>query len=169
MPREYDIAKSDCLCRGCHKRLEPGCELVATVREAADGLHREDFCPDCWSARPQQDRSAAWGSWHTHVPQPTEKRKLLVDDQMLVDLFERLENADTPAKADFRFVLALILMRKKLLVYDRTIRGSEDSETWIMHLRGSEASVEVVNPHLDDDRIAQVSGQLSQIMQGPLE
>lgn len=167
MAREYNISKSDSLCRSCGKPLEPGSELVATVREVGEELRREDFCPDCWSARASQEDPGLLGLWHGRVPAPTEKRKLLVDDELLVNLLQRLEQADTPAKVNFRFVLALILMRKKLLVYDRT-EPTQDRETWVMHLRGDDRCVKVINPRLDDDKIAEVSEQLGQIMEGPL-
>lgn len=168
MAREYNISKTDCLCRGCQKRLEPGSELVATVREAGEELQREDFCLDCWSGRAGRDDGQLLGQWHSRVPAPTEKKKLLVDDELLANLFERLGQADSPAKVNFRFVLALILMRKRLLVYDRTEPPDGGGETWVMHLRGSDTPMKVVNPHLDDDRIAEVSGQLSEIMEGQL-
>jgi hypothetical protein len=167
MAREYNISKTACLCRSCQKHLAPGSELVATVREVGEELQRQDFCPECWSARSPQDRGEVLGMWHARVPTPAEKRKLLVDDELLVNLFQRLEAADTPAKANFRFVLALILMRKKLLVYDRT-ENEGALETWVMHLRGDPTPVKVVNPHLDDDKVAEVSGQLGQIMEGEL-
>ena len=167
MAREYNISKTACLCHSCQKHLEPGSELVATVREAGEELQREDFCLDCWSARPQQADHGLLGSWHSRVPASTEKKKLLVDDELLVNLFQRLEHTDTAAKANFRFVLALILMRKKLLVYDRT-EALEGQETWVMHLRGDDTPVKVINPHLDDDKTAEVSEQLGQIMEGQL-
>jgi hypothetical protein len=168
MAREYNIAKTDCLCHACQKRLEPGSELVATVREDQEELRREDFCLPCWSAKSPQEQSSLLGQWRSRVPLPTEKKKLLVDDELLVNLFERLEQADTPVQVDFRFVLALILMRKKLLVYDRTEGAGGGPETWLMHWRGGDVSVKVVNPRLDDGRIAEVSSQLGQIMEGQL-
>jgi hypothetical protein len=167
MAREYNISKTACLCRSCQKRLEPGSELVATVREVGEELQRQDFCPDCWSARSPQDQAEPLGVWHGRVPMLAEKKKLLVDDELLVNLFQRLDGADTPAKVNFRFVLALILMRKKLLVYDRT-EQLDGLETWVMHLRGDPTPVKVVNPHLDDGKVAEVSGQLGQIMEGEL-
>jgi len=168
MPRDYDIAKTDCICHRCNKHLEAGAELVATVREVQDDLQRDDFCPDCWSALSDEQKQGVLGVWRSRVPAPQDKKKLFVDDELLINLFERLESADTPAKVNFRFVLALVLMRKKLLVYDRTDRADPAQEVWQMHLRGSDAAVRVVNPHLDDDKIAEVSGQLGQIMEGQL-
>ncbi len=167
MAREYNISKTDCLCRGCQRHLEPGCELVATVRQVGEELQRQDFCLDCWSQHAQHEEAELLGVWHSRVPTAAEKKKLLVDDELLVNLFQRLEQADTPAKVNFRFVLALILMRKKLLVYERT-EVPDGLETWVMHLRGEQTPLKVTNPHLDEDKITEVSEQLGQIMEGPL-
>ena len=168
MAREYNISKTDCLCRGCQKHLEPGCELVATVREVGEELQRQDFCLDCWSQRAQHDEAELLGVWHGRVPTAAEKKKLLVDDELLVNLFQRLEQADTPAKVNFRFVLALILMRKKLLIYDRSRPTPEGGEVWTMHVKGSEEPLEVIDPHLDADQIAEVSQHLGAILEGEL-
>ncbi len=168
MAREYDISKSDYLCCSCRKRLVQGMELVATVREVAEELRREDFCTDCWTARPHQDADALVGLWRVRVPPPMEKKKLLIDDELLLELFERLEQADTAVKRDLRFVLALILMRKKLLIYDRAEPGDSGQETWVLHRRGSEHPLKVVNPRLDEARITELNTQLGQILEGQL-
>ncbi len=168
MARDYQIAKTDSLCRQCGKQLEPGSPLVATVREAGDQLQREDYCPECWSALPAEQQQGALGQWRSQAPVPRAKKKLLVDDDLLINLFERLASADTPVKVNFRFVLALVLMRKKLLVYDRTERDEHGQDVWQMHFRGSDTTEAVIDPHLDEDKIAEVSGQLGQIMEGEL-
>ena len=59
-------------------------------------------------------------------PQQT-KKKLFVDDQVLCELFERLASATEAAKLNFRFVLGLILMRKRMIVYESTRITGEGS------------------------------------------
>ena len=56
--------------------------------------------------------------WESTVPQPNEKKKIFVDDAVLMNLLVRLADTDQPQRLAFRFVLALILMRKKLLRYE---------------------------------------------------
>jgi hypothetical protein len=41
-----------------------------------------------------------------------------MDDEELLDLFESLEDANEPKKQAFRFLLALLLVRKRLLKYE---------------------------------------------------
>ena len=123
--------------------------------------------------------------WKTAVPSATTKKKLLVNDSVLTDLFLRLAEKTDPQDLRFRFVLALILMRKRILRYESTepLPASRQppppenaspppppAEVWLMTLRGSEKEdrapqpVKVVNPRLNPEQISDVSNQLSQIL-----
>jgi hypothetical protein len=164
MAKEYDIGKAAGKCLRCARQMQVDEEFVATVTEAGEELHRQDFCTACWAAKPQ-DESALLAVWRARMPEPHEKKKLLVDNDVIVGFFERLDGTDEPAKINFRFILALVLMRKKLLAYDRMRKEPDGREVWLMHLRGDERTREVIDPHMDDDKIAQVSQQLNQIME----
>jgi hypothetical protein len=74
-----------------------------------------------------------------------------------------LADEGEPVKVQFRFLLALILMRKRLLKYDRTVHEG-DSEVWLMRLRGDERQHKVVNPQLAEDQLEAVGQQLGTIL-----
>jgi len=170
MPKDYNIRKTSGQCSLCDKRLDPGTEFTATVTEEFEELVRRDFCDDCRARLDDIDGGAVLCVWRTVVPQPEERKKLLVSDGLLVNLFERLGEADDPAKMKFRYVLALILMRKKLLIYDRMDKDDEDREVWSMHFRSADDADNnkhlVIDPKLTEDQIAEVSMNLSEIMEG---
>jgi len=164
MAKDYDIAKTGGRCVACERELAPGEEFLATVREDGEELTRCDYCPACAENRPP-DEPGVLAAWRTKVPRPQEKKRLFVDDDVLVGFFERLADAEDDAKVNFRFVLALILMRKKLLVYDRLRTEPDGREVWLMHFRGQEQALEVLDPKLDDEKIAEVSGRLGEVME----
>jgi len=168
MAKDYDIAKTGGACCLCRKELAPGQEFMATVREADDELQRADYCLDCWQERADQTDEAVFGIWRSRVPSPTEKKKLFVDDDLLKSFFERLAEADSDAKIAFRYVLALVLMRKKLLVYDRSDRRDDGTEVWHMHFKGSDQDHAVIDPKMDQQKIAEVSSQIGQILEAEL-
>ena len=168
MAKEYNITKTAGRCVACERELAPGQELMATVREVDEELHREDYCLVCWEANPKDDSPDLLGLWKTRVPAAKEKKKLLIEDALLVNFFHRLEGVDAPGRVNFRFVLALVLMRKKLLVYDRSEKRDDGTEIWTMHLKGNETKYAVVDPHMDEDKIAEVGRQLGEIMEGEL-
>ena len=81
------------------------------------GFERLDISMSAW---PEFDKKDLLASWQTTMPQAEQKKKIFVDDEVLCGLFERLADATEPAKINFRFVLGLILMRKRLLNYETT-------------------------------------------------
>ncbi|MEE9293340.1 MAG: hypothetical protein V3W34_00030, partial [Phycisphaerae bacterium] len=93
------------------------------------------------------------------------KKRLLVDDDVLVNFFRRLKDETRLVRLQFRFVLALILMRKRLLKYEETKRADE-KEYWVMRLGKEAERHSVLNPRLTDDEIETVSKELGAILHG---
>ena len=141
-------------------------------KEQPSPFLRIDFCEKCWAENKRPTEGAVFSFWKTIVPEPQQKKKLLVDDSVLVDVFQRMEGRTEPQEIRFRFVLALILMRKRLLKYDGMEPAAQPAaddlsrppETWRMIPRGSDQLVHVINPHLNADQITEVSQQLSAIL-----
>jgi hypothetical protein len=164
MAKAYDIAKASGRCRGCDKELVAGEEFQAALFDAEEGFRRDDFCLACWEQRRGQ-LGGAFSIWRGRVSEPQQPVRQYVDDQVLVEFFDRLAEENEPAKVNFRFVLALMLMRKKLLVYDGSARDAAGQDVWTMHFKNAEKPVPVIHPQLDDEQIAQVTGQLGSIFQ----
>ncbi len=157
---EWEINKPLGLCFGTDKKIEYGQEYFAALVQTEEGLQRRDFCPDYW----QQEQPAVFCYWKTKLPDPAQKKHLFVDDDMLMTFFERLEKETEQEKINFRFVLMLILMRKRCLKYESS--GTEDGkEIWRLRVAGEKHFVEVINPHLTEEQIEQLSSQIGQILQ----
>ena len=133
---------------------------MAALAETPLGFVRTDSCLGCWE---KFDRSNVVAFWHTVMPRPEQKKKLFVDDTVLCELFERLAEVTEPAKVNFRFVLGLILMRKRLLVYEKT-RQADGREVWSMRFKGRQDLLDMVNPKLDEQQMREVSQQLGEIL-----
>jgi len=165
MARQYDIAKTSGLCGACGRELSDGEEFVAVVFEDGQEFRRRDLCPACWEAG-KGGTAGAFSFWRARMPRPDGEKKPPVDNGVLVDFFNRLEGHEEPAKICFRFVLALMLMRKKLLVYEGSDADPAGQEVWSMRFKHDQTPVEVVRPHLDEARIAEVSAQLGALFEG---
>ena len=147
-------------CYGSGKRIEQGEDYFAALVETDQGLQRRDFCADYW----QNEKPEAFCYWKTRLPQPDQKKRLFIDDEMLMTFFDRLATETDQEKINFRFVLALILMRKRRLKYDSS-KTEAETEAWHLRVVGDNRFVDVVNPHLDEQQIEQLSSQLSEILQ----
>jgi len=159
---EWEVDKPLGQCYGTGRKIEPGEEYFGALIEIEEGLQRRDFCADYW----ESEKPSVFCYWKSKLPRSDEKKRIFVDDNMLMAFFERLENETEQEKVNFRFVLALILMRKRLLKYDAT-RDKDDKEIWRLRIVGDKSSgnrVEVINPHLDEEQVSQLSSQIGQIL-----
>ena len=151
-------------CCGTGKVIEPSEEYFAALVEAEEGLQRRDFSADYW----QEEKPEVFCYWRTKLPDPDHKKQIFIDDEMLMAFFERLEQETEQEKVSFRFVLALVLMRKRRLKYDST-KTEKGKEIWHLRVVGSNDYVDVVNPNLDEQQIEQLSSQIGQILQVNLQ
>jgi hypothetical protein len=157
---QWQIDKPLGRCWGMGKKIEYGEEYFATLVETEQGFERRDFCTDYW----QEEKPDVFCYWKTKLPHPDQKKQVFVDDEMLMAFFERLEKETEQERINFRFVLALVLMRKRRLRYDSS-RMEADKEIWRLRITGEKEFVEVINPHLDEEQIEQLSSQIGEILQ----
>jgi hypothetical protein len=160
---EWEINKPLGQCYGTGRKIEYGEEYFGALLETGEGLQRRDFCADYW----EKEKPNVFCYWKTRLPHPDQKKQIFVDDEMLQAFFERLEKETEQEKVNFRFVLSLILMRKRRLKYDAT-RVEDAKEIWRLRIVGEKQIVEVINPHLDEEQIEQLSSQMGQILQADL-
>lgn len=169
----YSIGRPTGLCAATGRRIEPGETCIACLCEQVegDGFDRVDYSHDAWQGGARPERLFSF--WQMIVPEPDAKPKVFVDDELLMNLFERLAEDERPQRIAFRFVLALILMRKKLIRYQRR-DGEGADEKWLFRAKGSPPPPEgeliaVTNPHLSEDDIRSITDQLGEILSGEFE
>ncbi len=160
---EWEINKPLGQCWGSGRKIEYGEEYFGALVETEEGLQRRDYCADFWLS----EKPNVFCFWKTKLPNPDQKKQIFVDDDMLMAFFDRLEKETEQEKINFRFVLALILMRKRHLKYDET-RIDNSNEIWRLRVVGDKQTAEVINPHLDEEQIEQLSSQIGQILQTDL-
>jgi hypothetical protein len=180
--QNWNLGNVDTQCAACQVQLSPSTPCWAvlienspdTVRENGLPFRRQNYCQTCWHSQSGGGLMAGiFSHWKTSIPEPNRKPKLLVDDHVLVDLFTRLAEQPDAANIRFRFVLALLLMRKRILRYEGSELlpadrrnalnlTDEKAELWRMMLKGQ--AVEVINPVLTSEQIGDVAEQISTIL-----
>ena len=158
---DYDIAHQTGMCAGTRRPLKPGEQFYAVLFETPDGFERRDYSAEAWQSPPEN----YFSYWKSRVPQKQEEKRLLVNNDVMVDLMLRLADREEEVKQHFRFVLSLILMRKRLLKYEQTVH-EEGVEYWHMRLTRDQSMHAIVNPRMTDDQIAAVSAELGAILHG---
>ncbi len=160
---DWEINKPLGQCCGSGRKIECGEDYYGALVETEQGLQRRDFCNEYW----EREKPPVFCFWRTKLAAPNEKKQLFISDDMLMAFFERLAHETEPEKVNFRFVLALVLMRKRRLKYDST-KTNDGQEIWRLRPTGDKELAEVVNPHLAEDQIEQLTSQIGQIFQADL-
>lgn len=161
---DWEVQRTTGRCAVSGRELAEGEEFYAVLIDRNGVLERVDCSIEAWKGPPED----AFCFWRSHVPVKEKKKAVWVDDEVLVNLFARLANEKDDLKIRFRFVLALLLMRKRLLKYEQTARDG-DREYWQMRFvrESAPGGVHMVeNPQLSDAQIEAVSAQLRAILQG---
>jgi hypothetical protein len=157
---QWEIQKALGQCYATGKNFQPGDEYFAALVQTEQGLERRDYSLEYWD----QQSPEVYCYWKSKMSTGREKKKLFVDDEMLMSFFERLSDEQDQEKINFRFVLMLILMRKRILKYDSSDIGHNGKEVWHLKVTGQDRTVDVLNPDLTEDMIEQISSQMSQIL-----
>lgn len=156
---DWEIHRPMGQCCVTGRKIDVGQEYYAALVETEQGFQRRDFSVESW----ENERPQVYCFWKTRLQEPNQKRQVFVDDQMLMVFFERLASETEPERAAFRFVLALILMRRRRLKYETTVTA-DGHEVWRLRWVGQKDTVDVLNPHLDEQQITQLSQQIGQVL-----
>ncbi|MBN2561306.1 MAG: hypothetical protein JXQ75_10290 [Phycisphaerae bacterium] len=157
----YEVSRTSGQCSVSGRAFAEGEAFHSVVVETPQGFERQDICEECWEGPPED----AVCHFKTRLLKKEMPRKTFVDDAVLVNFFQRLADSEEPLKQRFRFVLSLILTRKRVLKYERTIREG-DHEFWEMRLTRDKGLHRVFNPSLDDAQIEELTRELGAILHG---
>src|SRR5262249_3533310 len=97
------------------------------------------------------------------VPGQHQKRRLTFDDELLMECFARLAPDTDAARVQFRYVLALLLLRRKRLKFE-DIRHEAGLEYLRLHCPRSGAVYEVLDPRLGEADIQRVQDEVFKLL-----
>jgi hypothetical protein len=156
MLMEYQFRPIGKKCATTGADLEPGSVCYSALIERNGEVLRLDYSPQGWSGPPE----AALGFWKCIVPTPAEVRHEPLDTNALMRCFEQLTEESSPAREGLRYILALLLVKKRRL----RLEGSRaDGLEEYLQLAGAqgEGAYEVRDLNPRDDEIQEWQRELN--------
>lgn len=157
---DWEIANLSRVCTACEHAFAEEEDLFSAIRDEKTTFVRFDFCRACWD---QQDRDVFFSHWQTRCPKRDVTPKRFVDDDVILNFFYRLEGETEDLKIHFRYVLGLLLLRKKLLKFKNMRRDGED-EWLLLYDRREDRDHEVYDPKLTGEEVAAVTEECGKIL-----
>lgn len=161
----YDIVRREEACAATGRVFTPGEKHMAVLVESPgdEALARVLYSVEAWEGGARPDAPArVFGYWKRVAGEENRARAPIVSPEELFDLFEQLGEADQPKQVAFRYLIALLLMRKRRLIYD----GALPDRPHVLRLKGRPGGEEhlVADPGMDERAIAEATEELSRIM-----
>jgi len=147
-------------CQACAKRFEEGERHASALSIVGEALAREDVCAGCWLGRAGRDELFHWFTRHR-----AGKRGLQLDLATLEALFVRLEGRVEPRVREMRYLLALLLLRKRRIKVDRILREAE-GEAMLVHRPRRKESFRVFVFDFSAERMQALRADLVLLLEG---
>lgn len=150
-------------CAKCGRAFETDGERVLTqVRFVDEELVREDFHPECW----EEPKDAIY--WWATRREVKGKKTLALDFELIERLFFQLEERSEDKIRELRYLLCLMLMRKRRLKLVKVQRGPEGEAMLVRRPRRKE-EWRVFVYDFDPERLDVLRGELATLLDGDFE
>ena len=146
------VAKS---CAKSGRVFRPGDECWSVLVEKDGQLIRQDYSADAWSGPP----AGAIGHWRSQIPESAENGRTRFDPDSLFDYFLQLGDSPNLVQQQYRYVLALLLLRKRRLILEEVV-DVDDRPTMRLIGSGGEGPFDVPEEELNEDQIERLQQQL---------
>ena len=161
MQADWEIKSRAHQCSRSGREFVEGEFFYTLLIREGEGFRREDLSEEAWKER--NDNIEPFSFWRSKYdpPAPPPAEPLPRDDAE--GLLRRLIQENDPAYANVRYILALMLERKRVI---RPLESSDDDMLVYEHLSTGETLV-LANPKLSFDRIPEVQREVSALLDPP--
>jgi hypothetical protein len=148
--------------RGCAatgRELKAGERVFSVLRDENGQFVRTDYAADAWPGPP----AGAVAGWAGRVPDAGRPARPVINDDLLADCFEHLSGTTDPGRVRFRYVVALLLMRRKRFKFEDA-RKKGETDTLVVRDVKSGRRHEVEDPQLADAEMDAVRDEVFRVL-----
>lgn len=156
---DFEVQRCTRHCAVTGRELRPGEVFYSVLIADKDGWRRMDYSIEAWHGPP--DECIAW--WRTQLPTAGQKQHWAPSEVML-RWFEEL--AGCPDQADVRYVLALLMVRRRILRLEGSRQTEDNQEVLTLFCPRNDTTYEVVAMIPSEDRLQQIEEQISALLEG---
>ncbi len=157
---EWHINKGSRVCVLCERTFAEEDVYLSALYDENNAFIRKDFCVECWDKKGERD---IFSYWKTKVPKKQETVQRYANIDVFYDLFNKLELENDVSRVNFRYVLSLYLMRKKVLKL-KTSHKSNGNEYLVLHNVKEGKDTEVLKPQLSKEEVLAVTDEIGKLV-----
>ena len=159
---EWRIGRRGGRCAACDTAFAPGIEAVSALYAGEGAFTRSDFCVACFQDAAKRGSPFSW--WSAPVPEP-EAKKAVFDLGVAREFLMRLLAENDPAQASLRYLLVLMLMRKRAVHLQGQTTDARGEVMAITVPPDDDTTYEVVAAEIDEAEAERLREQLGRLFQ----
>jgi hypothetical protein len=155
---DFEVQRCTRRCAASGRPLNEGEEFYsALVAEGAE-VRRYDYSIEAWTGAPE--RSLGW--WKSRMPERDAKKTQLAPGEVLLQLFAELDRA--VEKQDMRYVLSLLLVRRRVLRLEDTECDEAGNEVLVLYSPRDETTHRVAVVMPGNERTVEIQRELERLL-----
>ena len=156
---DYEVQHSSRRCSISDREFAPGeTYYSAIVAEGAEVI-RHDYAADAWQGPPTD----AIGWWKSQIPSRSETKKHWAPNDVMLQFWDEL--AAQPERQDMRYVLTLLLVRRRVFRLEEEKFDDRGREVLVVACPRREATYEIPAVTPEPARIDQIQEELAALLQ----
>jgi len=155
---DFDVERCTRHCAATGRPLAEGEEFYSVLVPDGFKIRRQDYSLEAWQGAPD----GAVGCWKSKMPVGEHKQAKLAPSDILLKLFRELEAVNN--LRDMRYVLALLMIRRRILRLEDTIPAEGGGELMVLYCSRDESNhhVSIVVP--SDARVEEIQHELAKLL-----
>ena len=139
--------------------MAPGEWYFSALVPQGDGVRRHDYCLEAWKEPPAD----CLGWWKAQIPDRAATKKHWAPNDVMLHFFDEL--AEVPGKEDMRYVLALLLVRRRVMRMEEERRGHDGDEVMVLYCPRRDATYEIPAVMPSPERVERIQAELAQLLE----
>ena len=158
---EWDIQSRSDTCTNCGRPFadKEAYQTLLSIEPA--GYTRRDLCGRCFAGVSRDGVISYWRGEYKVPPPPAPEA---IQKETAETLLRKLVESTDPSHAATRYILAVMLERKRILKHRDTVRGENGDELLVYEHARTGESFTLPDPHLRLDQLEQVQQEVATLL-----
>jgi hypothetical protein len=156
---DYEVQHSSRHCATTGKEFSPGETYYSMLFAEGADVKRLDYSAEAWQGPPTE----AIGWWKSRIPDRNANKKHWAPNDVMLHFWDEL--ADQLDKQDMRYILTLLLVRRRVFRLEEESRDEQGREQLTVYCPRREVTYKVPAVIPDQPRIDQIQEELSTLLE----
>jgi hypothetical protein len=158
MMMDFEVQRCTRHCHISGRELQPTETFYSALVSEGANVLRRDYSAEAWQGPPD----GALGWWKSQLPSPNSRKLHWAPNDVMIELLDEL--ADQPDKLDMRYVLSLLLVRRRVARLEEMETDEQGREVMVLYCPRNEKTYRVLSMTPSDERAQEIQQELASLL-----